>query len=540
MMNYYDSAIKELKKILELAPDNYDVHLELGRLYREKGEYALAEEEIQKALKLNSQRGEPNAELALIYEQKKEYRLAMKQLQSALNKGLNKKLVHNSPSRISHKQQVLEEFEKAIEIEPEKEDSPEGIKGIESIMDYMFDYMFQEGYKLFLKKIEEIAKAKPNNLRAHIELAWIYSWHKQYDLAIEELKRISEIDPHRRIHIELGRIYRNKKEYNLAIKEFKKILKINSNNALAHIELGKVYIEMGNYDFAIKEFEEAIRINPTNRRNLSEVHDFIINFKNCFAYPKKGRYKNKFNDLLNKTDIRQIPNNDFNEEFILTLKNLFPGKEKEIEDLIRNLPIYSLWKWRYPVISYRDGEILYFITRLLKPAVILETGTWMGTSTSYLAKGCYDNKRGKLITVDKEEDVGHAIPDELLPYIEFHKEVDIRDALPIICNKETKIDMFFHDSEHSYQHARWEIEEVLPFISKGGLIVLRDVSNRNLHGMTMTVVDLFNEIKKNVESYFFNTIGGIGVIKDIGKLKIFIKSPKRIHNSIIKTENCEV
>jgi hypothetical protein len=89
--------------------------------------------------------------------------------------------------------------------------------------------------------------------------------------------------------------------------------------------------------------------------------------------------------------------------------------------------------------------------------------------------------------------------------------------------------MFFHDSCHAYQHAYWELREILPFIRKGGLIVFRDVLNRDIDGIT--VVDLFSEIKNHVETRIFNTKGGLGVIKDIDKLQKIINELGR--NSVV-------
>lgn len=431
-MRNFDSAIDELKKAEDFGFDGDRLHLELGRVYRDQEMQEQAKKEFQTALRLNSQNAETHAELAWIYINTQEYTLAKKELQAALQKGFNQEDGRQILDKIHHNQQVVEKFAQAMD----EVNHPGCIT----------EYMFQEGYQNFIKKLKEITETNPKNLRAHIELAWIYSWHKQYELAIEELNRINEITlPDKAFLTELTRTYLGKKEYALAIEEFKKTLQIISHS-------------------------------------------------------------NNQNDILKK-------------EFIVTLKDLFPGREEEIEDLIKDLPkIDSLYNWRYPGMAKAEGEILYLITRLLKPEVIIEAGTWMGTSTSYLAKGCFDNKKGKVITVDIKEDVGYAIPEELLPYIEFHKQSDIRDIIPKICNKELKVDMFFHDSLNSSEVILCEIEQILPFINKDGLIIAHDVFNYN-DPPGKNVAYFLNNIKDEIKCYFFKTEKGLGVIKDIERFK---------------------
>ena len=144
----------------------------------------------------------------------------------------------------------------------------------------------------------------------------------------------------------------------------------------------------------------------------------------------------------------------------------------------------------------------------------------MGTSTSYLAKACCDNGIGKVITIDNKINVGYAVPAELLPYIEFHKGVDIKDELHKICEKETKVDIFFHDSNNSYELLSLEIEKILPFLNKSGLIIVHDVHNPIVGTSALSVAHFFNEIQNTARCCFFNTGKGLGVINDTEKLKL--------------------
>jgi len=335
--------------------------------------------------------------------------------------------------RISSKQRVVEEFERSIGSLLDKE-TP--------VLEGATDYIRQEGYDVFIRRLEDIAKANPSCLRVHAELAWIYTWHKKYDLAIEELSKINAITP----------VYEGKQ---------------------------------------IREIIEYLY----RRDSASAIRE------------------------LSKSSAKNIDFNLIN-NFAVTLDYLFPNSKDEIKELIKNLPaIHNLYNWRYPAMEEAEGMLLYLITRLSKPQVIVEAGTFMGTSTLYLAKGCCDNKIGRVITVDKREDSGYAVPDTLLDYVEFQRNIDIRDALPAICKKEGKIDIFFHDSDNYYELILWEVRAILAHINENSLIIAHDVLNLD-DAPDMDVARFFAEIKNQVGCYFFDTGNGIGVIKNSHRLKL--------------------
>jgi len=84
----------------------------------------------------------------------------------------------------------------------------------------------------------------------------------------------------------------------------------------------------------------------------------------------------------------------------------------------------------------------------------------------------------KLYSIEWSEDCeqGALIPDELRSaaggFIPMHGKVEDflkRDQLP------GSIDMFLHDSSHSYRHMLWEFRQFWPRLRDGGLLVSHDV-----------------------------------------------------------------
>ena len=89
-----------------------------------------------------------------------------------------------------------------------------------------------------------------------------------------------------------------------------------------------------------------------------------------------------------------------------------------------------------------EGQRLYEIVRELKPKLIVEIGGFYGCSTSWLAKGVKDNKKGKVISIDIAAK-WNLIPEGLKKYIEFVND----DAFLIEIPK--NIDIVFEDGLHT-------------------------------------------------------------------------------------------
>jgi len=145
--------------------------------------------------------------------------------------------------------------------------------------------------------------------------------------------------------------------------------------------------------------------------------------------------------------------------------------------------------------------MLYLLVRKYKPKVVVETGVAKGLSTAYILCAMHENGKGHLYSVDlppklaatreidcgsthtyqladgqshNEFSVGYFVPDSVktrwtLVLGNAHKE------LPPLLDKLGKIDMFFHDSLHTFEHMQWEYETVWPYITDGGLLLSHDV-----------------------------------------------------------------
>ncbi len=142
----------------------------------------------------------------------------------------------------------------------------------------------------------------------------------------------------------------------------------------------------------------------------------------------------------------------------------------------------------------RCYRLLYYCTRLLRPAVVVETGVFDGLSSAFILKALRDNERGRLCSVDLPArapvrastdrmafdtlppgtDPGWIVPDALRARWELRLGTS-RAVLPVWLAQLGTIDLFFHDSLHTDANMTWEYTAAWSRLAAGGLLLSDDV-----------------------------------------------------------------
>jgi predicted O-methyltransferase YrrM len=124
-----------------------------------------------------------------------------------------------------------------------------------------------------------------------------------------------------------------------------------------------------------------------------------------------------------------------------------------------------------------DCATLYGLTRWLRPSVVVESGGFVGMSSAFILKAFADEEltNAKLYSIEWSEECeqGALIPEHLrqafIPMRGKLEDFLKRNELP------RPIDLFLHDSSHSYRHMLWEFQQFWPRLRDGGLLVSHDV-----------------------------------------------------------------
>ena len=151
-------------------------------------------------------------------------------------------------------------------------------------------------------------------------------------------------------------------------------------------------------------------------------------------------------------------------------------------------------------VNLTDAQFLYWIVRRLKPKTILQTGVSNGLTSAFMMLALAKNgAEGTLHVVDvpaifnpadsnwtrSGQVFGFVIPEGkisgwMVPDIYRDRfEVQIGDAkilLPQLVDRLTSVDMFYHDSDHSYNHMMFEFEQAKRKLAPTSVVVADDIS----------------------------------------------------------------
>ncbi len=188
--------------------------------------------------------------------------------------------------------------------------------------------------------------------------------------------------------------------------------------------------------------------------------------------------------------------------------------------------VVSDFNYRYMLgdcgpVWYDCCEYIYALVREYKPEIVVETGINSGFSSYFILRALHDNNMGKLYSIDPDEfclgigrlagdrnssetgkKIGWFVPDELKDRWEIVRGLS-SDVLVPLLDRLGSIDMFLHDSEHSYEVMSFEYNTAWKYLKSGGILLSDDV----LH------TPAFKEFSsgKNSNIYYFR----LGVVKKV-------------------------
>jgi predicted O-methyltransferase YrrM len=127
------------------------------------------------------------------------------------------------------------------------------------------------------------------------------------------------------------------------------------------------------------------------------------------------------------------------------------------------------------------GRLCYLACRYLRPRLVLETGVAYGVTSAYILAALAENDYGQLYSIDlpplapdAASHVGYFVPTGLRSRWKLSLG-PAQELLPELLEHTKFIDMFVHDSLHTYSHMKWEFETALSALRPGGLLISDDI-----------------------------------------------------------------
>lgn len=164
-----------------------------------------------------------------------------------------------------------------------------------------------------------------------------------------------------------------------------------------------------------------------------------------------------------------------------------------VEQILSELPDFLIGENRDPGMTIKwsaTSELAattYALVRMLKPEVVVETGVGAGVSSWTILHAMEENGVGKLVSIDLPTpntellpEVGYLVPDDLRHRWDLQTGPS-KSLLPKVLVGHGEVDIFQHDSRHSYSNQLREYTTAWPFVREGGMLVSDDVSNDALY-----------------------------------------------------------
>ena len=157
------------------------------------------------------------------------------------------------------------------------------------------------------------------------------------------------------------------------------------------------------------------------------------------------------------------------------------------------------------------NEVLYLLVRALQPMTVVETGVSYGFSTAYLLQGLEDNHAGVLHSIDLPnlDPSGYVNPDGVQDHSHVRAASETGSVIPPglrarwkltlgpssaelepLLDRVGPIELFFHDSEHSFANMSREYRLAWPHLAPGGYVASDDVDANAAFDAFCTEVDV--------------------------------------------------
>jgi hypothetical protein len=136
--------------------------------------------------------------------------------------------------------------------------------------------------------------------------------------------------------------------------------------------------------------------------------------------------------------------------------------------------------------GWNDGDAgltraIWCLIRHLRPRNVVETGVLHGVTSRFILEALERNGVGHLWSIDLppfepvwQDEIGIAVTDRFRSRWSYIRGTS-KKHLPRVISKLGQIDMFIHDSLHSEQNVRYEMDRAFAALRPGGAIVVDDI-----------------------------------------------------------------
>jgi TolB-like protein/Tfp pilus assembly protein PilF len=296
--NAKDLEFQELKKVLEIQPNNAEAHYDISGFYREMGKNDLAKQCEQKALQLDPLNARYPWAIGLGYKYRRDYKNAEKYLKRAVEISPDNSQFHvdRALNYIFWKGDTKLAWQTVKNI---KDD--EYLESFCNIFIYLniLDRKFDEALKQLKSSEKEYENSYVLYIPNSLEMALIYRYMRKYDLSkkyfeasiIQLEKMIIKRKDDFRLHFALCRSFAGIGDTNNAIEELNKGLGLITMDSIQCKNerswyLSLIYTLTGDYNNALKHIDFLLSNPPGYSVNMLKLNPLFDPLRNLPGYKR--------------------------------------------------------------------------------------------------------------------------------------------------------------------------------------------------------------------------------------------------------------
>lgn len=166
---------------------------------------------------------------------------------------------------------------------------------------------------------------------------------------------------------------------------------------------------------------------------------------------------------------------------------------------------------------YSDADVdmcsaIWCTVRHTRPEAVLETGVAHGVSSRVILEGLNQNDRGHLWSIDIANPLnlavhgqeGAAVTDECRPRWTY-VEGESSKRMPPLVKEVGQVDLFVHDSLHTFKNTLFEMEQAASVMQSGGVMLVDDIRSHD-------AFPVFAKRHPEFKTIYVSTLDGIGAI----------------------------
>jgi len=249
-----EAAIREFKRVVELAPNLAAAHVNLGAVYFEKKDYENAIPSLRQALEINPDLPGAQAMLGVALLAQGYASQAVPHLEKAqADDLLGVALLESGRTR-----EAIDKLEAVLQNKPDDPD--------------LLYYLSLALGRLSKQVLDRLAERSPASARARQMTAEAHAAAGNREAAEKEYRAALALRPDLRgVHLALGELYLGSGDYESAEREFREEVRLAPGSAAAAYQLGVVLLNRGLVPGALAELQRADRLHPGMPETLLEL-----------------------------------------------------------------------------------------------------------------------------------------------------------------------------------------------------------------------------------------------------------------------------